>query len=116
MELGFTPQALATSSNSIFYWHGNTSHPKPDGSRNLIAAFTRHLEQRYGRDEVCTWFFEVWNEPNLSEFWEGGDQKAYFGLYDLTAKTIKSIDPKLRVGGPATAGAAWVHEFLAYMN
>src|SRR6202453_4353010 len=31
VELGFTPNALATSQNSIFYWHGNTSHPKPDG-------------------------------------------------------------------------------------
>jgi xylan 1,4-beta-xylosidase len=58
----------------------------------------------------------VWNEPNLSGFWEGGDQKAYFELYDLTAKTIKSIDPALRVGGPSTAGAAWVPEFLAHVK
>lgn len=116
VELGFTPQALATSNNSIFYWHGNTSHPKPDGWRDLIAAFTRHIEQRYGKDEVRTWYFEVWNEPNLSGFWEGGDQKAYFALYDLTAKTIQSIDPNLRVGGPATAGAAWVPEFLAHVK
>jgi len=65
---------------------------------------------------VRTWFFEVWNEPNLSGFWEGGDQKAYFELYDLTAKTIKSIDPALRVGGPSTAGAAWVPEFLAHVK
>ena len=73
-------------------------------------------EERYGRDEVRTWYFEVWNEPNLSGFWEGGDQKAYFDLYDLTAKTIKSIDPALRVGGPSTAGAAWVPEFLAHVK
>lgn len=116
VELGFTPQALATSNNSIFYWHGNTSHPLPDGWRDLIAAFTRHIEQRYGKNEVRTWFFEVWNEPNLSGFWEGGDQNAYFELYDLTSKTIKSIDPELRVGGPATAGAAWVPEFLAHVK
>ena len=116
VELGFTPQALATSNNSIFYWHGDTSHPKPDGWRDLVAAFSRHIEQRYGKSEVRTWFFEVWNEPNLSGFWEGGDQKAYFDLYDLTAKTIKSIDPELRVGGPATAGAAWVPEFLAHVK
>ena len=63
-----------------------------------------------------TWFFEVWNEPNLSGFWEGGDQKAYFELYDLTATTIKSVDPALRVGGPSTAGAAWVPEFLAHVK
>ena len=88
VELGFTPEALATSQNSIFYWKGNTSHPKPDGWHDLVAAFIRHIEERYGRDEVRTWYFEVWNEPNLSGFWEGGDQKAYFELYDLTAKTI----------------------------
>ena len=116
VELGFTPKALATSQNSIFYWTGNTSHPKPEGWHDLVDAFIRHVEQRYGKDEVRTWFFEVWNEPNLSGFWEGGDQKAYFELYDLTAKTIKSIDPSLRVGGPSTAGAAWVPEFLAHVK
>jgi len=116
VELGFTPAALATSQSKIFYWNGNTSHPKPEGWRNLIDAFIRHLEGRYGQDEVRTWFFEVWNEPNLSGFWEGGDEKAYFELYDLTAKTIKSIDPNLRVGGPSTAGAAWVPEFLSHVK
>ena len=116
VELGFTPQALATSNNSIFYWKGNTSHPKPQGWHDLIEAFVRHLETRYGSAEVRTWYFEVWNEPNLSGFWEDGDQKAYFELYDLTAKTIKSIDPELRVGGPATAGAAWVPEFLTHVK
>jgi xylan 1,4-beta-xylosidase len=116
VELGFTPKALATSQNSIFYWNGNTSHPKPDGWHDLVDAFIRHIEQRYGIDEVRTWYFEVWNEPNLSGFWEGADQKAYFELYDLTANTIKSIDPALRVGGPSTAGAAWVPEFLAHVK
>ena len=116
VELGFTPKALATSENSIFYWNGNTSHPKPEGWHDLVDAFIRHIEERYGRDEVRTWFFEVWNEPNLSGFWEGADQKAYFELYDLTSKTIKSIDPALRVGGPSTAGAAWVPEFLSHVK
>jgi xylan 1,4-beta-xylosidase len=116
VELSFTPEALATSKNSIFYWKGNTSHPKLDPWADLVAAFVRHIEQRYGQDEVRTWFFEVWNEPNLSGFWEKADQKAYFELYDQTAKTIKQTDPKLRVGGPATAGAAWVPEFLAHVK
>jgi len=116
VELGFTPKALATSQNSIFYWNGNTSHPKPEGWHDLVDAFIRHVEQRYGKDEVRTWFFEVWNEPNHSGFREGADQKAYFELYDLTAKSIKSIDPALRVGGPSTAGAAWVSEFLAHVK
>ena len=62
-----------------------------------------------------SWFFEVWNEPNLAGFWEGADQKAYFDLYDLTSATLKAVDPALRVGGPATAGAAWVPEFLGHV-
>jgi xylan 1,4-beta-xylosidase len=114
VELGFTPEAMKTSDNSIFYWKGNTSHPKPELWAGLVDAFVRHVQQRYGKEEVRTWFFEVWNEPNLDGFWEKADQKAYFDLYDLTSKTIKAIDPTLRVGGPATAGAAWVPEFLAH--
>jgi xylan 1,4-beta-xylosidase len=116
VELGFTPDALATSQNSIFWWHGNTSHPNPQGWHDLVAAFVRHIESRYGKDEVRSWYFEVWNEPNLSGFWEGADQKAYFELYDLTSKTLKSVDSALRVGGPSTAGAAWVPEFLAHVK
>jgi xylan 1,4-beta-xylosidase len=107
---------MKTSDNKIFYWNGNTSHPVPTAWKGLVDAFVRHIEQRYGKDEVRTWFFEVWNEPNLSGFWEGGDQKAYFELYDLSANTIKSVDPNLQVGGPSTAGAAWVPEFLDHVS
>lgn len=114
VELGFTPLALKTSDNKIFYWEGNTSHPEPAGWVALIEAFTRHLLQRYGAAEVRSWYFEVWNEPNLDGFWEKADQAAYFDLYTRTAKAIKAIDPALRVGGPSTAGAAWVPEFLAH--
>ena len=114
VELGFTPQALATSDSKIFWWAGNTSHPRPDDWVALIDAFVRHLLQRHGADEVRQWQFEVWNEPNLDGFWEHADQQAYFDLYTRTAKAIKAIDPRLAVGGPATAGAAWVPEFLAH--
>ncbi|WP_443747576.1 GH39 family glycosyl hydrolase [Asticcacaulis solisilvae] len=116
VELGFTPQALKTSDNKIFYWQGNTSHPKPDGWKALVDAFVRHIEARYGKDEVRSWFFEVWNEPNLDGFWEKADQAAYFDLFDLTSNTIKAIDPDLRVGGPSTAGAGWVPEFLDHVS
>ena len=114
VELGFTPQALATSSQTIFYWKGNTSHPEAKGWVALIDAFGRHLIQRYGIDEVRQWYFEVWNEPNLDGFWERADRQAYFDLYTRSAKALKAIDAQLRVGGPSTAGAAWVPEFLAH--
>jgi xylan 1,4-beta-xylosidase len=57
----------------------------------------------------------VWNEPNL-DFWEGSPKRSsYWDLYDHTARAIKSVSPKLQVGGPATAQAAWVSEFLAHV-
>jgi xylan 1,4-beta-xylosidase len=116
VELGFTPQAMATSEQTIFYWKGNTSHPKLAPWRDLVDAFIRHVRERYGVAEVRHWYFEVWNEPNLDGFWERADQNAYFELYNVTAKTIKAIDSTLQVGGPSTAGAAWVPEFLEYAH
>ncbi len=113
VELGFTPAAMATSPQTLFYWKGNTSHPEPRAWAALVDAFVRHLRDRYGAAEVRRWYFEVWNEPNLAGFWENADQAAYFRLYEASARAIKAIDPALRVGGPATAGAAWVPELLA---
>ncbi|MGA9659021.1 MAG: beta-xylosidase, partial [Asticcacaulis sp.] len=114
VELGFTPEAMKTSDNKIFWWKGNTSHPDPKQWMALVTAFTQHITDRYGRTEVQSWPFEVWNEPNLNGFWEGADQAAYFSLYDDTARAIKAVDPKIKVGGPSTAGAAWVPEFIAH--
>jgi len=112
VELGFTPGAMKTSPQTIFYWKGNTSHPEPKAWAALIDAFVRHLRDRYGAQAVRSRYFEVWNEPNLDGFWEKADKPAYMALYESSARTIKAIDPELRVGGPATAGAAWVPEFL----
>nr|WP_082443110.1 MULTISPECIES: cellulase family glycosylhydrolase [unclassified Sphingomonas] len=116
VELGFTPDAMKQSNQTIFYWKGNTSHPQPEKWTALVDAFVRHLIARYGRQEVRSWYFEFWNEPNLAGFWEKGDQQAYFDYYGRTARTIKAIDPALRVGGPSTAGADWVPEFLRHVE
>jgi xylan 1,4-beta-xylosidase len=116
VELGFSPDALKTSDQTIFYWKGNTSHPRFDLWAHLIDAFARHIIARYGIEEVRTWFFEVWNEPNLDGFFQYADQQAYFALYALTARALKAVDAGLRVGGPSTAGASWVPEFLAYTH
>jgi xylan 1,4-beta-xylosidase len=118
VELSFMPKALAAKNMPHAFWYKPNVSPPKDWAKwdALIAELAKHLVARYGIDEVSQWYFEVWNEPNLSGFWEGGDQKAYFELYDLTSKTIKDVDPKLRVGGPSTAGAAWVPEFLAHVK
>jgi xylan 1,4-beta-xylosidase len=74
----------------------------------------QHLVERYGIDEVAQWYFEVWNEPNI-DFWNGiPRQQSYFELYDHTANSLKAVSPRLRVGGPATAAAHWVDDFLKH--
>jgi xylan 1,4-beta-xylosidase len=114
VELGFMPGALASGRNTIFWWRGNVTPPKDfDRWGDLISALAKHWIERYGLAEVKKWYFEVWNEPNLGGFW-ASDQPTYFHLYSVTAKALKAVDPGLRVGGPATAGAAWVPEFIDY--
>ena len=116
VELGFCPGALASGSQTIFWWKGNTTQPKdPKKWADFITAFVTHLQERYGHDEVKTWYFEVWNEPNLEGFFKG-KQEDYFKLYANTARAIKSVSPDYRVGGPATAGCAWVPEFISFCS
>jgi xylan 1,4-beta-xylosidase len=116
VEISFMPNQLAASHTlHPFWYHPNIAPPK-DWRRwdDLIAAFARHLIERYGADEVAQWYFEVWNEPNL-DFWAGQPkQETYWELYDHTALALKQVSPRLRVGGPATAQAAWVDVFIRH--
>jgi len=114
VELSFMPDALASGDKTVFSYHGNITPPKDHGQwAELIHSLVLHWVQRYGVDEVRHWFFEVWNEPNLSAFWTGG-QNDYFELYRTTAKAIKSVDARLQVGGPATASNGWIEDFVDF--
>ena len=117
IELSFTPKKLASDSNALHpFWYKQNVSPPKDWNKweQLIENFTRHLVDRYGIDEVAQWYFEVWNEPNI-DFWAGVPKETtYYELYDRTARAIKRVSPSLRVGGPATAQAAWVDRFLAH--
>jgi xylan 1,4-beta-xylosidase len=118
VELSFMPQKLAAAPTFQSFWYKpNVSPPKDWNAWNdLISHFARHLIDRYGIDEVSQWYFEVWNEPNL-DFWAGEPkQQSYFKLYDSTARTLKQVDPRLRVGGPSTAQAAWVDVFIRHVT
>ena len=114
VEIGFMPSALASGKQECFHYRGNVT-PPADYERwnHLIRLFAQHLLERYGREEVESWNFEVWNEPNLNFFFDG-TQEEYFTLYENTARTLKAVDAKLRVGGPATSVNAWIPEFLQY--
>jgi len=116
VELSFMPYKLAARQNlQAFWYHPNVSPPKDYAKwDDLITHLVKHLVDHYGVDEVATWYFEVWNEPNL-DFWTGTPrQESYFELYDHTARDIKSVSPKLRVGGPASAQAAWVGDMIRH--
>jgi xylan 1,4-beta-xylosidase len=120
VELGFMPGALTSGSASIFHYKALTSPPDDyDKWRWFISQFAVHCVERYGLDEVRQWFFEVWNEPNLGgpdspmSFW-GGTQEEYFKLYEASARALKAVDQRLRVGGPATSENAWIPEFVAF--
>jgi xylan 1,4-beta-xylosidase len=117
VELGFMPSALASGPQTIFWWRGNVTPPKDYNKwADLIKNLTAHFSERYGAEEVKTWYFEVWNEPNLSPGFWTGTQEEYFKLYKYSANAIKSVNKDFRVGGPATAGAAWVPEMIAFCS
>ncbi len=116
VELSFMPYKLAARPDlQSFWYHPNVAPPK-DYKKwdDLITQFVKHLVEHYGIEEVATWYFEVWNEPNL-DFWTGTPkEESYFELYDHTARAIKAVNPQLRVGGPGTAQAAWVPAMIEH--
>ena len=116
MELSFMPLTLSSGPEIVFHYKANITPPRDYHAWEvLIGKIVQHWVQRYGLEEVKEWFFEIWNEPNLQAFWTG-TQEDYFKLYQCAARAIKNIDRLLKVGGPATAGNAWITEFIAYCD
>lgn len=116
VEISFMPRKLAARDATHPFWYKQNVAPPKDYAKwdALIQAFAQHLIDRFGIDEVSHWYFEVWNEPNI-DFWAGDPKQAtYFELYDHTARSLKRANSRLRVGGPATAIAAWIPEFLEH--
>ncbi len=121
VELSFMPYDLASGTDTVFWWKANITPPRDYAHWELLVEqFLRHVIDRYGIAEVRRWYFEVWNEPNLTVFWRDADFEAYMQLYERTARVLKRIDAGLRVGGPASAGSGphpgvppWGIEFLA---
>jgi xylan 1,4-beta-xylosidase len=125
VELGFMPEALSTRPQP--YQHdfrpgsgdiktGWAYPPKDYGKwEELIYQWVRHCVARYGRTEVASWYFETWNEANLSRYYWGGSQDDFFRLHDVAVRGVRRALPEARVGGPDIAGAD--DTFLtAFMN
>jgi xylan 1,4-beta-xylosidase len=114
VELSFMPSTLSSGGQTVFHYRANVTPPRDLAQwAVLIRKLVEHWVERYGLGEVRQWFFEVWNEPNLTAF-GSGKQTDYFELYRYTVEAIKSIDKELKVGGPATAANAWIDDFINF--
>lgn len=120
VELGFMPEAMASGRATVFHYKGNTTPPADYSKWQwLIEEFLKHIIDRYGREEIRQWYFEIWNEPNLGGpdspygFWAASKEE-YFKLYEITARTVKSVDSFLKVGGPATSNNAWIPDMIKF--
>ncbi|MDN3665549.1 hypothetical protein ACFFU1_16350 [Algibacter miyuki] len=106
VELAFLPTSMAAKdSKTVFWWKANITPANDSFEKwhDLIKAFTQHCVDRYGIEEVLTWYFEVWNEPNLYPLFWDGTKSQYFELYKQSAIAVKSVDERLKVGGPSTS-------------
>lgn len=119
IEMSFMPKALA-SGTATFGWYGgvpgNISPPKDYNKwRELCYQFAKHLVDRYGAAKVATWHFEIWNEPDLTQFFSGTKQD-YFRMYDYAVDGITRALPNAKVGGPSIAisGGTWIDDFLEH--
>jgi xylan 1,4-beta-xylosidase len=117
VEISFMPRDLARDPSATVFEYGAIVSPPRSWDRwaDLVANLTAHLVERYGKDEVRGWGFEVWNEANLEVFWSGTPDE-YLRLYDVTAAAVKSVDPSLPVGGPASAAVGWLDTLLDHVR
>ena len=113
VELGFMPKDLASTVAGVTEYQlhypaptmgGASNNPPKDYAmwRDLVQKYVEHLVGRYGREQVATWYFEVWNEPDGS-YWHGTSAE-YFKFYDYTVAGVRAALPGAKVGGPATTG------------
>ncbi len=130
IEIGFMPKALSANpdpytpdwspgSNFSRYYLG-WAYPPKDYSKwgELVYQWVRHTIEKYGPSEVGSWYWEVWNEPDIG-YWRGTPEE-YDRLYDETAGAVKRALPAARIGGPASTGpanakaAAFLRQFLEH--
>ncbi|MFN0123421.1 MAG: GH39 family glycosyl hydrolase, partial [Blastocatellia bacterium] len=82
VEIGFMPEAMSVKPqpykhnwkpgdpyNDIYLgW----AYPPRDYQKwaELVRQWVLHSVERYGREEVLTWWWELWNEPDIA-YWKG---------------------------------------------
>jgi xylan 1,4-beta-xylosidase len=116
-QIGFMPEALSTHPTPYRHnWSpGNQyndiytgwAYPPKDYKKwsELVFQWVQHSVSRYGKKEVESWYWELWNEPNIG-YWKGTTEE-YIKLYDYTADAVRRALPTARIGGPEVTGPAW---------
>lgn len=116
-EIGFMPEALSVKPQPYRHtWqpgrpyneiYTGWAYPPKDYKKwaDLVYAWVKHSVERYGKKEVETWYWELWNEPNIS-YWKGTVEE-YCKLYDYTSDAVKRALPTAKVGGPHSTGPSW---------
>ena len=116
VELSFMPLTLSSGGTTVFHYNANVTPPNDYRNwANLVEKIVAHWAERYGIEEVRSWYFEVWNEPNQTQFW-AGKQADYFKLFKYTFEAIKKVDKKLKVGGPVTSKNEWIKDFVEFCD
>jgi len=126
VEIGFMPKALSTHPEPYqHHWTSTTrydeiftgwAYPPKDYQRwgDLAYEWTKHCIEKYGRAEVETWYWEVWNEPNIG-YWRGSPAE-FRKLHDYAIEGVRRALPTAKVGGPDTAGSGgrFTRDFLEH--
>jgi xylan 1,4-beta-xylosidase len=113
VELGFMPKDLAATlpDRKEYQIHfpqstisGASNNPPKDYAKwgELARVVVAHLVERYGRENVLQWYFEVWNEPDI-DYWHASAED-YWKLYDYAVAGVRAALPEAKVGGPASTG------------
>lgn len=124
VELGFMPKDLAAdvAGVSMYQVHypgstiaGASNNPPKDYAMwgELVRRFAEHLVERYGKAETATWYWEVWNEPDIA-YWHGTPED-YYKLYDYSVAAVRKALPEAKVGGPASTGPV-SEKAIAFLN
>lgn len=117
MEIGFMPEALSSKPKPYKHqWkpgvqynelYTGWAYPPKDYKKwaELVYRWVTHCVEKYGKEEVESWYWELWNEPNIG-YWQGTVEE-YCKLYDYTADAVKRALPTATFGGPHTTGPSW---------
>ncbi|WP_367283361.1 GH39 family glycosyl hydrolase [Arcicella rosea] len=116
-QIGFMPEALSSHPKPYrHYWkpgdnyndiYTGWAYPPNDYNKwaELVYQWVKHSVEKYGKKEVESWYWELWNEPNIG-YWKGTTEE-YIKLYDYSADAVKRALPTAKIGGPEVTGPAW---------